>query len=233
MMARSNYLLLALLTLGLLTMSAAQAASITNGDFQTCDFRGWQKDTDGLGDPGATGDFAIAMDAGDCSAQIRVDDFATTTAFSANTLFTELDLSANPGDQLRLSFDWDFFGTDGDPWSGDFFQVGLGDGSGYLFDANGQIGTLLESPTTGMSSYGSGHFSAYLDDVFFNQPGWFLDFTVNEGFAFNPEPLASTLEIDNVALTQVSAELPETGGLLLMLTGLMGLAWVRKGGAQS
>jgi len=231
-MTRFNYLV-ALLTLGLLATSAVQAASITNGDFQTCDFTGWQKDTDGFGDPGATADFAIANDSGNCSAQIRVDDFSTTTAFAANTLFTELDLSAKPDDQLRLSFDWNFFGTDGDPLFGDFFQVGLGDGSGQLFDAGGQPGTLLESPTTGTSSYGSGYFSAYLDDSFFNQSGWFLEFSLNEGFASNSQPLASTLDIDNVALTQVSAELPETGGLLLMLTGLIGLVLVRKGGVQS
>ena len=91
---------------------------------------------------------------------------------------------------------------------------------------------MLESPTSGSSSFGSGHFSAYLNESLFNQPGWSLDFTLSEGFAFNQTPLVSILEIDNVALARETAALPETGGLILMLTGLVSLVLVRKGGAK-
>ncbi|WDE09363.1 PEP-CTERM sorting domain-containing protein [Thalassomonas haliotis] len=195
----------------------AYGGIINNGDFQSCDFQHWQKDTDGGGDPGATGDFSINNNAGDCSAAISVDLLEGASAFSANTLFTALDLTVASGD-LRLSFDWDFSGRDDGSLFADNFFVSLGNGTGNLFNANGEHGHLIEAT----SSYGSGSFSVLLDSSFYNQSDWTLDFSVQGGWNANSS-LSSTLNINNVSLTSVMASVPEPGTLIILLIAITGL----------
>lgn len=189
---------------------------INNGDFQSCDFQGWQKDTDSTGDPGATGDFSINDNAGDCSAVISVDVSDGATAFSANTLFTELDLTVVSG-ALELSFDWDFSGFDDGSFSADSFFVSLSNGTGPLFNANGEHGHLIEAT----SIYDSGSFSALLDPSFYNQSNWTLDFTVQGGF--NATSVSSKLSIDNVSLTSVATSVPEPSTLIMLFIAIAGL----------
>lgn len=194
-----------------------QAGVITNGDFQTCNFDHWQKDTDGWGDPGATGDFSIINNAGECQAEISVDYLNGATVFDANTLFTALDLSSS-GDELRLSFDWSFTSFDLNDDLSDFFFVSLNDGNGNLFDENGNHGFLI-SPS---SATGAGSFSKTLAPSFNNRSNWFLDFTVQAGF--NPESYSSVLTIDNVTLTAVTTQVPEPSTLAILLFALIALS---------
>ena len=93
---------LTLLTL-CLASSSTFGAAIVNGNFSSCDYSGWSKDTDGFGDVSTGNDFSIINNAGDCSASINVDHFdpagnimgiAVDEAFFANTLYQELDLTA-------------------------------------------------------------------------------------------------------------------------------------------
>ena len=190
---------------------------INNGDFQSCDFQHWQKDTDSTGDPGATGDFSINNNAGDCSAVISVDLLDGASAFSANTLFTALDLSVASGD-LQLSFDWDFSGLDDGSLFADNFFVSLGNGTGNLFNANGEHGHLIEAS----SNYGAGSFSVLLDSSFYNQSNWTLDFSVQGGWNANTS-LSSKLNINNVSLTSVVTSVPEPGTLIILLIAIAGL----------
>ncbi|GAA0349262.1 hypothetical protein GCM10009092_12050 [Bowmanella denitrificans] len=209
-----------LLPFYLFCAGSAQAAMISNGDFQSCTLSGWSLDTDGSGDPGPTGDFAIDNNAGDCRAVLSVDDGQSASAFFANTLYQELDLSMAAGQSLWLSFDWAFFGTDGDPQIGDFFNIALNDGLGNLYGADGQLGALLQSAMNGLSSYGSGTFSVQLDSSFYNLSGWFLDFSLQEGLAIG-DGLFSSLAIDNVRLDAVSTQVPEPPLPALLLLGLL------------
>lgn len=194
----------------------AHSGIISNGDFQSCDFQGWQKDTDSTGDPGATGDFDINNNAGNCSAVISVDLLDGATAFNANTLFTALDLTVASGD-LQLSFDWDFSGFDDGSFLADSFFVSLSNGTGDLFGANGEIGHLIEAT----SIYDSGSFSALLDASFYNQSNWTLDFTVQGGF--NPTSVSSKLNIDNVSLTSVATSVPEPSTIIILFMAMAGL----------
>jgi hypothetical protein len=194
----------------------AYSGIISNGDFQSCDFQGWQKDTDSTGDPGATGDFDINNNAGNCSAVISVDLLDGATAFNANTLFTALDLTVASGD-LQLSFDWDFSGFDDGSFLADSFFVSLSNGTGSLFGANGEIGHLIEAT----SIYDSGSFSALLDPSSYNQSNWTLDFTVQGGF--NLTSVSSKLNIDNVSLTPVAISVPEPSTLIMLFIAMTGL----------
>ncbi|MBT1065283.1 hypothetical protein KJY73_16955 [Bowmanella sp. Y26] len=214
-----------LLPLCLLAAAPGQAAMIGNGDFQSCDFSHWQQDTDGLGSPSAGQDFTIENQAGNCRALLSVDDGQSTQAFFANTLYQELDLQVQTGEQLWLSFDWHFFGNDGDPQLGDYFNVGLNDGLGNLYGADGLSGVLLQS-----STYAAGTFSIMLDNSFYNQTGWFLDFTLQEGAVIG-DGLFSTLAIDNVQLNTFVSSINEPGLPLLMLAGAAALC-VRRRRAQ-
>ncbi len=200
----------------LLFSTNAHSGIISNGDFQSCDFQGWQKDTDSTGDPGATGDFSINNNVGDCSAVISVDVTAGATAFNANTLFTALDLTVASG-ELQLSFDWDFSGFDDGSFFADSFFVSLSNGTGGLFGADGEIGHLIEAS----SIYDSGSFSALLDASFYNQTNWTLDFTVQGGF--NSNSVSSKLNIDNVSLTSVATSVPEPSTIIILFMAMAGL----------
>jgi hypothetical protein len=187
---------------------------IGNGDFQRCDLQDWQKDTDSSGDPGTTGDFSINNNAGNCSAVISVDISDGATAFNANTLFTGLDLTVASG-ELQLSFDWNFSGFDDGSFLADSFFVSLSDGTGNLFNANGELGHLIEAS----SIYDLGSFSVLLDSSFYNQTNWTLDFTVQGGF--NATSVSSKLGIDNVSLASVATSVPEPSTLIMLFIAMV------------
>ena len=211
---------LALLMTALTPCTSALAAAITNGGFETGDFTGWSLDTDGF--PGSANDFQVVGSPGNYRARIEAD-FPSNDVFFANTLFQELDTSADPGDRLMLSFDWVFGGEDGDPIDGESFLVALGDGTGSLFDATGSLGSLL-GPT---ASYGSGSYSTSLDfSTFANTAGWTVEFQLMPGFGFNG--LGSFLEIENVELEAVPAQVSQPGVLALLSFGLVGLMSFRR-----
>ncbi|WP_416307871.1 PEP-CTERM sorting domain-containing protein [Neptunicella sp. SCSIO 80796] len=197
--------------------SLSHAAVIANGDFQSCNFNGWQKDTDGNGDPGSTNDFNMLNNAGECQAEISLDFTRGASAFVANSLFTELDLTVAADQQLQLSFDWDFSGFDDQTISADLFSVILTNDLNFPTAADGNPGFLIDSTAI----YASGSFSAMLDSSFNNQSGWFLNFILEGGF--NPGSFSSSLLIDNVALTVVSNDVPEPPVTAMLLLGFTAL----------
>jgi hypothetical protein len=203
------------------------AAAIVNGDFSTCDFLGWQQDTDfGVGSVG--NDFEIAGGPTACAAQLNID-FADTSALFYNSIFQGLDLSVVAGQGLNLSFDWSFDGEEAnyDPLGRDYWLAALGDGSGDLFGADGQLGLLYEG-----FDYDTQSFSVDLDRSFFNQVGWSLDFQLVAGFDINS--LGSLLQIDNVQLNSfdlATTAVPEPSAALLLPLALMSLYLRRKGRA--
>lgn len=200
----------------------AKAGLITNGDFATCDLSGWQTDSFTAGSPGYDTDFSVSDNAGDCSADIHIDYF-DTNEFLVNTLYTDIDLSVADGFGLTLSFDWMFSGEEEgwDPFGRDYWSVGLGDGSGLLFGADGQAGSVFQG-----FDYDNGTVNIDLDPSLFNLSGWTLEFQLFAGFDVNF--LGSTLNIDNVQLNQFElpvAQVPEPSPFALIFAGLFGLIY--------
>ena len=93
-----------LLSFLMLCLPAANAVILENGDFSTCDFSGWERDTDGAGNYSLGNDFSINGTAPSCEAVINVD-YTDTEAFFGNTLFQFLDFSSAGGGPLTLSMD--------------------------------------------------------------------------------------------------------------------------------
>ena len=152
---------LTLLTL-CLASSNTFGAAIVNGDFSSCDYFGWQKDTDGLD----VGDkiYGRINNAGDCSAEINIDHFSTPgdvfsspidDAWFANSLSQELDLTAAVDSTFSLEID---FSVDSEVDSSnpdffaDYFLIGLSDGID-LFNGDGLLGSFYEADIDGFLNY--------------------------------------------------------------------------------
>ncbi|MFT7314222.1 MAG: hypothetical protein ACI9J5_002364 [Paraglaciecola sp.] len=206
----------------LLIASGTQATLVTNGDFQRCDFNGWDRYTDGVSNTASGDDFTIVNNGGDCQAKVNIDDLNGASAFYANTLSTQLDLSTAANTQLWLSFDWDFAGFDDGSNTADQFFVNVTDSTGTMTGADATPGFLI-APTT---TYGAGTFFVMLDNRFNNQPGWFLDFNLEGGYT--SDSFSSTLLIDNVALTSLPTDVPGPPMAALLLLGGAALYTRRK-----
>ncbi len=215
-------------------------ANIINGDFGTCDFTGWQKDTDGFGDVSTGDDFSIVNNAGDCSAAINVDRFnpigdplgtPIDEAFFANTLFQELDFSAAASSTFLLEMDFsvDSQLTSADPFFiADFFSVSLHDGAGNFFDETGSLGFLFD--TTDIDGFSNQVLSFEIDNSFVNQTGWLLEFQLGIGvdnFGFT-DAFGSSLLLNSVSLTEVTNVVSEPNLSWLFSLGLIGLVMRNK-----
>jgi len=197
------------------------AAGISNEDFTS-----WSQDVDGAGEPILDlNDFTI--DTVNNVARIEADywsvlgDTSSTAndeAWFASTLYQDIDLSASAGQDLVLSFDWNFSGQEAS--FDEYFLVALGDGFGNYYGADGNLGFLLNP-----LNYASGAYSIILDSSFANATGWTLEFQMNTGF----DGYGSYAEIDNVSLEAVSkiAAVPEPSMLFLIMSGLIGLGRFR------
>lgn len=240
-MYKNKYLItgLTLLSLGLASANVL-ASAITNGDFSTCDFSTWQKDTDGYGDMSLGGDFVIRNNGGSCSAGIKVDHFDPAgdstgspidSAYIANTLFHGLDFSAAATSTFRLDIDFSVsseLDSSAPNFTADYFLIGLNDGSGNYFNELGDLGFLF-APTA-IDGAMSHVLSFELDNSFVAKDGWFLDFQLNIGadkFG-NSDAFGSTFWLNNVSLTEVAKQVPEPDALWLLSLGLIGSLARRK-----
>jgi len=211
----------------LLTPLESMANLINNGDFETGDYSGWSIDTDGF--PGNSSDFMIDPSrSSNYQARIEADYFGTpgdfnsaplNNVFFANTLYQSVDLSASAKQNLVLSFDWELRGEEA--VTDELFKVGLGDGSGNYYGADGSLGFLLDQ-----ASYGFGSYTATLDNSFINQTGWTLEFQLAlSGY----DGFGSFVNIDNVSLEAVDKPrvMPVPAAVWLFASGLMGLIGIR------
>ena len=205
----------------------ARAAGVANGDFETGDFTGWTIQTDA--GPGQPTDLFLVASQGGYAARIEADYYATpadvsstptNAVFIANTLHQGLDLSAQPGEQISLGFDWSFGGEDGSPTAGDVLVVGLTDANGQMYGPDGQPGYVVVP----RRSYGSGSFQAMLDPaVFNNATGWSLEVQLLVGvdpYEEQHNALGSYVEVDNVTVVPEPGTLAGLGagaGLLFAL----------------
>lgn len=197
--------------------ATASANLITNGDFGTCDFTGWEKDTDGFGDVSLGNDFEIRTAGSSCNASINVDYFETqadplsspvSEAFFANTLYQVLDFSGMAGSVFDLTISW-AFETEADLqdpfFIADYFFIALFDSSNY-FGADGTQGYLV-GPTD-IDDTARNETTFRLDSSFLNTSGWSLDVQLLPGFDFLTgfsDAYGSSLLINNVSLVEVKA----------------------------
>ncbi|MFK5948321.1 MAG: PEP-CTERM sorting domain-containing protein [Methylococcales bacterium] len=220
-----------------------QAGMIQNGDFQTCDFSGWNKDTDGAGDISTGNDFYIDGAGSSCRAAIEVDyfdpagdpfGFPLDDVWFANTIYQELDLSGAAGSTFQLNIGFEVGSEAGaqDPFFiPDYFLIGLNDGFGNYYGADASLGFLL-SPTDIDGSYRD-YLTFDLDNSFTNTTGWFLDFQLNVGVDDTgwPDAYGSTLYVNDVSLVEIPAQIeqvPEPSTLAIFALGIAGLVTRKK-----
>ena len=199
-----------------LAWQPAQAAFFTNGNFETCDLSGWQTDTDG--GPANSDDFAIAESDNGCSAVIYAD---RSDAF-VNTLYQPIDFTTDENAQLVLQYDFSVTSAvdDQPPLTADYFTIGFGDGSGLLYNAGGELGSLFGQPDiNGLMNYTG---DILLDGSFNNQQGWTLEIQLFSNFDF--EQASMTINSFSIQATdnQINVPAPATLPLILCAFGLIG-----------
>lgn len=210
-----KYWKIILVTAFLTSSPTINASGITNGDFQTGDFSGWQLDTDGA--LGVSPDFQIINNAGNYSARIEADA-ADDEVYFANTLIHSVDLSNTPGNDLILKFDWSFYSSTN--FSDEYFLVGMHDGTGNYYNADKNLGFLFY-----VADNGSGTFSTNLN-AFENLSGWTLEFQLLAGI----DGEASHITLDNVSLSSIPQQttVPLPGSIVAFISGLFAMLGLNK-----
>lgn len=200
----------------------SHSAAITNGDFASCDYTGWNKLIDFDPDTGTSSDFEITS--GDCAAKMNVDS-QDTLAYLGNELSQTLDLSNSSSSPLQLSFDITVdseFNSNDTFFVADYFVIALYDSVTELFyDETGGLGSLFEGDIDGAASYSK---SFFLDASSFDSGDWSLVFQLNLGADDNEvtDFGASSMTIDNVTLNAVN-----TPSMLLLVLASMTLVFRR------
>ena len=222
------------LTLACCMTSQVMATAIINGDFATCDYTGWQTDTDG--GLSASNDFTIVGSSPTCAASINVD-YQDTEAFFANTLYQQLDFTAASNSTFMLTMDFmvdsELSSLDPD-FIADYFIVALFHELDGFFDHTYNPGFLVaDTDINGSDSYS---LSFNLANDFVNKTGWSLDFQLNLGAdSFDDTDFGgSSLIINNVSLTEVPSQAVSAPGTISVFAlGLLGLMLRRRSGAMT
>jgi hypothetical protein len=227
---------LALLTL-CMASSNTFGAAIVNGDFSSCDYSGWEKDSDAEGDVSTLNDFSMVNNAGNCSASLNVDHFNPAGdstgelldyAFFGNTLSQQLDFSGAAGSTFSLEIDFavnsEITGNDFG-FIADYFVIGLNDSDGNYYDQTGGLG-FLYAPTDIDGAF-SQVLSFELDSSIVSQSDLSVYFQLNIGaddFGFS-DAFGSTFLLNSVSLIENKrqSEVPEPAAFSLLSLGLLGL----------
>lgn len=201
----------------------AFGAPITNGDFESCTFDGWQKDTDGWGDTSVGQDFVVTNAAGNCAGTIQIDS-TETEAFFANTLFQSIDI----GSASSLSFDItinSLLSSSSSGFIADYFVVAFGDGSGAFYDADAQLGTIIEQQINGLASFS---LNIMLSEALSSMANLTLEFQLLPGVGIDgfTDGGLSSLTVDNVAFNTFDVTAPTT--LFLISSSLLALSLRRR-----
>ena len=212
-----------LLSLLMLYLPAVNAAILENGDFSTCNFAGWERDTDGAGVIASGNDFSINGTAPSCEAVISVD-YTDTEAFFANTLFQFLDFSSAGSGPLTLSMDIEVNSELSDidnSFIADYFVISFFDGINF-YSNTGSTGSLFEADINGLASY---TLSFLLEPSLTSISNLSLDFQLllgadDDGFT---DLGGSTLRINNVSITENRVPVPAPSGVILMMISLAAL----------
>ena len=211
------------LTLACCISSQSLATAIVNGDFSSCDYSGWQTDTDG--GVSTANDFTIVGSSPTCAASINVD-YQDTEAFIANTLYQQLDFSAASDSTFLLTMDFmvdSEFSSLVPDFIADYFAIGLVDGDGKFHDESGGLGFLAAGIIDGVESF---NLSFELDNTFVNKTGWTLDFQLllgadDDGFT---DFGGSSLILNDVSLKEVRQQaVPAPATISFFAIGLIGL----------
>lgn len=207
---------------------------ITNGDFASCDYSGWETRTDG--GVGSPNDFSIINNAGECSAQLQVDHMSpagdpfgsfVNDAFLANTLSQALDFTGAASSTWLLTIDYSVTSesSSSDPFFlPDNFFFAIHDNNGNYVNENENAGNLLGSQA--IDGVFADIFVIELSNSFSNDLGWFLDMQLNLGADSGgfTDGFGSSLIINSVSLIEQLAsipELPEPSVAVLMLAILV------------
>ena len=230
-----NSLKLTALLMVLVISQSAWAGTIQNGNFSTCDFSGWQKDTDGVGDISAGNDFYIDGSGSNCRAAIEVDFFDTAgdpystpldDAWLVNTLSQELDFTGGAGSVFQLNLDFEVISeasSQAPSFIPDSFLIGIHDGLGNYYDADGAFGFLVSS--TDIDGIYANNLTFELDSSFTNTSGWFLEFQLYVGAnSFDEvDGFGSTLFINNASLAEQPVDVPEPSTLIIFSLAMLAI----------
>ena len=201
----------------LLASSHALAAPIVNGDFSQCDFGGWSADTVGGGT--IAEQFSIVETPQGCRAVITIDNSLSFI----NLLYQEVDFTSSTNSPFVFSYDFtvDSELTGQAPGSADYFALGLGDGSGNLFDGQGNYRGFFGMPDINGRQHYQG--SIELADTFANVSGLSLELQLFSNFDGAP----ASITVKDLSIAQVTVPVPATVALLSF--GLLVRGFPRRG----
>ncbi|QPG04341.1 PEP-CTERM sorting domain-containing protein [Salinimonas marina] len=190
----------------LLAGTHTMAAPIVNGDFSQCDFGGWTTETVG----GGTIDeqFSIVETPQGCSAALAIDNSPSFI----NLMYQDIDFTTTTTAPFVFSYDFtvDSVLTGQAPGSTDYFALGLGDGSGNLFNAQGEVGSFFGMPDIDGTQRYQG--SIELANIFANNTGLSLELQMFSNFDGAP----AFITVNTLSIAQASIPAPATAALLLL-----------------
>lgn len=202
--------------------SKSYAGLISNGNFDTCNFNGWQTETDLLQN-GQSPDFLIGGKPSNCHAIVSVEQDGSY-ASQNNRLFQKFK---NINNVKTIQFDYwlttDFINIVGQNSlnSADKFWIAITDGFNR-YDARGNISSFLIAPTSITTAQKLTSYSTDITNRFDTAIDWYLEFFISIGTndIGQPDDMQSSLFIDNVKLTPTHT-VNEPTSYALMLFGLL------------